>query len=251
MPTTDLPLTDHPDFSQPEKQQLLQDWETFIVSGFAETSLSQELFNYLVWAWQIGGDEAIPNRIRFWRWFFADQIEPLIELLSHFLATPSSAGQDPVWADRLADPVIGDLNRAMYLTLHQHSLAFYHVWHRYLARVLTRMVAQAVTCYLRVTPEATAEDLITYRQETYEDLLRHRDVFREPITDELRAMFAAATRTATPLRQPALFAVRSTVDEGPQIEVAAMRISRSKLTAAHLLQGRQHPIKPIQWRTHD
>jgi hypothetical protein len=185
MPTNDLRLTDHPEFSQPEKAQRLQDWETFIVSGFAEASLSQKLYNYLVWAWQIAGDEDIPNRTHFWRWFFADQIEPLIELLSHFLETPELAGQAALWAARFADPVIGDLNRAMYLTLHRHTLAFYHAWHRYQVRLLPRMVEQAVTCYLRVTPDVSTEDLITYRQETYEDLLQHRDVFREPVTDEL------------------------------------------------------------------
>jgi hypothetical protein len=207
-------LTDHPDCPRAEKKRLLADWDRFLRSGFSEASLTPELYGFLTWDWKMGEDEHVPNRAYFWRLYFGDEIDPLIDLLNCFLrpGEQPSSRQDEVnealWAERFADPVVGDLNRAIYNRTRLSITHLYDAWYRYMDLYLTRRVEKEAAHYAKITPGTTEQDLATYRKEAYHDMLIHQDVNHSPVTDELRTMFAQAAvkHKAKLITQPPLFA---------------------------------------------
>jgi hypothetical protein len=208
-------LTDHPDCPRAEKKRLLADWDQFLGSGFSEASLTPELYGFLTWDWKMGEEAHIPNRAYFWRRYFADEIDPLIDLLNRFLRPseqPSSSqdeANEALWAERFADPVVGDLNRAIYDRMRLSITHLYDAWYRYMDLYLTRRVEKETAHYAQITPGTTEQDLDAYRKEAYHDMLIHQDVNHSPVTDELRTMFAQAAvkHKAKLITQPPLFAV--------------------------------------------
>ena len=206
-------LKDHPDFSREEKIQLLRDWKTFILSGFVDQTLSPELYNYLVWAWDI--EEEAPNRSSFWRWNFCDEIEPMIQFLAGFMPGSEEsiwtrADDEATWQMRFDDPKSGDLSWAMYDMMRESVFEMYEAWLDYREVLIDRLADRDVDQYARLIPTATADHLDGYRDEVYEELTDHRDAYKQPVTDELRTKLAQAAKgyRPKPVIHPALFALR-------------------------------------------
>jgi hypothetical protein len=246
-------LTDHPQFSLQTKQEILADWEAFILSGFDLVGASDVLISYLWWYAELGYQAEMPKAVdQIWWALFNDTTGMLWQVIVQFgtRAEPSTGRQ--TW---LADGKVGDLNQAMC----DYFAPYYEPFLEILTDFETEgeldlkaaAIDKAMQQWAAADPTLTAEErrplaladddagVVSQNGGIY--LTQDRHARLRAAAKIIPGMFRPLPRR--PLRQPALFAMTRPPTEatrGPGLLIPA---DRQPAVAPKRLKATPAPLK--------